>query len=71
MHFQEYKEALLALKEAYFSDATDENTIKHRNIGLLSDLNFGYSILKTAALQAKINTNAIDRKAHKNTFLLR
>lgn len=55
------------LKDAYFKDATDLNAIKRANIGLLSDSNFVYHILKAARYQVISN----NKETPKNTFILR
>lgn len=65
-YFQEYRQALTKLREAYFSNATDIDAIRRANIALMSDLNFRDSILKTVIQQTISN-----RHHQKNTFLFR
>lgn len=55
----------MKLRDAYYSDSTDPEVIRRENIALMSDLNFGDSVLKAVKLQV----NANGRK--KNTFYLR
>ena len=64
---QEFKHAIDLLKDAYFNDTSSADAIKRGNIGLLSDLNFGYGILKAARYQVMANNKEIP----KNTYILR
>lgn len=66
--FQEYKQAIELLREAYYANATSEMDIQRANIQLLSDSNFMYGILKTVQLQVIANKKGVEKK---NTFVQR
>lgn len=53
------------LRYAYYSGASDLATISRENIALMSDLNFGDSVLKAVKHQADAN------QGKKNTFFFR
>lgn len=53
------------LRAAYYSGSTDANVIRDENIALMSDLNFGDSVLKALKLQVEANGDK------KKTYLLR
>ncbi|XP_031623525.1 esterase B1-like [Contarinia nasturtii] len=65
---EEYKKAFEALKNAYFNDTSNIDAIKRGNIALLSDMNFGYNILKAVQYQVKANNKGNTKR---NTFLQR
>lgn len=46
-------------------------TIKHGNIALLTDSNFGYGILKTVQYQVTANNKGCKNNTKKNTFVQR
>ncbi|KAJ6639602.1 Cholinesterase [Pseudolycoriella hygida] len=52
---KEYKEVLEKLRAAYYSGSADAKVIAKENIALMSDLNFGDSVLKAMTLQADAN----------------
>ncbi|XP_055312128.1 esterase B1-like [Sitodiplosis mosellana] len=64
---EEYKHAIDLLKDAYFNDTTNADAIKRGNIGLLSDSNINYGVLKAVRYQVIAN----NRENPKNTFLIR
>lgn len=68
---QRFEEAIDKLRDAYFTNITESSAVQSANINLLSDLNFGYGILKNVVLQTKANTNERDAEKRKNTFLSR
>lgn len=68
--FQEYKQSLEKLRKAYFRETNNADEIQRGNIDLITDLMFG-DILKTVALQSKVNNRLANRKDHRNTFLFR
>lgn len=68
--FQIYKQAVKKLSNAYFSHLDTEDAIQRGNTDLISDLNFGYSVLKAVAAQTYLNNNSASENK-KNTFLLR
>ena len=69
---QEYQQAMEILRNEYYRNETNETAIKNANIALMSDIVFGYSILKAVGLQAIANTNSVRQNGqHKNTFLFR
>lgn len=70
-YFQEYKQVVEKLREAYFTDATNVDAIRSKNIALMSDLHMTNSVLKTIALHANISKYATDKNRRKNTFLYR
>lgn len=65
-----YEQALKMLRDAYFPGMIDADAIKRGNVDLISDLNFGYSVLKAVILQSSVNNNATELN-QKNTFLFR
>ncbi|XP_031639929.1 esterase B1-like [Contarinia nasturtii] len=65
---KEYKEAFDLLKKTYYNETSDPDVIKSQNIALLSDLNFGYGILKAVQYQVKANNK---ENSKKNTFMYR
>lgn len=72
--FQEYEQAVEKLRIAYFSNKTDIDAIKRANIALLSDANFGDSVIKAVVLQTIANNNnknSAQNQSQKNTFLFR
>lgn len=68
---QEYKQAVDILRKAYFQDTSNIEAIKQGNIALLSDLNFGYGIIKAVTLQAKANNKDAEANNRRNTFMSR
>lgn len=71
-NFQEFKEAVEILRKSYFSNATDEMMNEHKNIDLMSDMEFCDSIIKAAVLQTKSNNNNQNSETgQKSTFLYR
>lgn len=69
--FQEFEDAMMKLKKAYFKNATNFEAIKRGNIAFASDLVVCDDILKTVIHQTRANTNSTDKSQHKNTFLMR
>lgn len=67
-YVQEYEEAMKKLREAYFSNITDVDTIKRINGDLLSEY---YENIKIVSLQATANHKPTGRVERRNTFLFR
>lgn len=59
------------LRRAYLYDTSNATMIKRGNIALLSDMNFGFGIIKGVARQAKANNKGDNLNRHRNTFFLR
>lgn len=68
---QEYKQAIIKLRQAFYLNATNADEIKRRNIALTSYMGFVDGILKAAILQTNANNQGNDPSQHKNTFLIR
>lgn len=65
-----YEQATKQLRDVYFPDITNTDAVKRGNVDLISDLNFGYGVLKAAILQTSVNNNGTASE-NKNTFLFR
>ncbi|XP_031627086.1 esterase B1-like [Contarinia nasturtii] len=65
---KEFQNAFELLKKAYCNHTTNVDDIKRKNTALLSDMNFGYGILKTFQYQMKANNEGNNKR---NTFLQR
>lgn len=71
MHFQGYGKDIALLKAAYFSNLSNPETVKHDNIFFVSDLNIGYSVVKSTILQTNANYNSACKSDRKNVFVFR
>lgn len=72
LKFQEYKQALNALKKSYsLNKTTTIDEIRRVNIDFTSDKVIRDNILSTVIYQANANNNSTDKTKHKNTFLLK
>lgn len=70
-YFQEYKQVVTKLRDAYFTNTTNVDAIRSKNIALISDLHMTNAVLKTIALHANISKYGTDKNLQKNTFFYR